>query len=715
MSNLLTNVKNLLENNIPYSYYTPDNLKNAFEFFLNNSEKEYQKMLTSKNSFETFDSEISKKCMGSLIRRVSNLKMLNGDDEIEKIYVEFMQKIQEQSFNHYIHDDRVYKKLVDFQKDDDFLNLNPTEQKIINKSIKNLENAGVNLPTVKKNQLIELETQRHKLSSDFESNMVKARASVSWHVLDNENLSGIPERSLKLAKSIAQDKNVDGYIFDIVNDLNSDILLYAENRDLRERVYKDGLNLNLKSEFNNKDITQEILNIETKMAFLLGFENPSFKHLSNKMVKEPQAVGAFLDNLGSAVLTQAKDDFEDIKAYGQKIGIETIQPWDTGFIRTKMKKENLSFDEEQFREYFPVSTTIGKIFNNVEELFQIQFSKSEEKTKLVWKDGVFVYDVLENNTKIGELWCDLFQRKGKQSGAWMDSLSDRSTIEGETVLPIAVLTCNIQKGSPEKEATMSKYDIDTFYHELGHCLHHVLTKVPYDFYSGINNVEFDAVELPSQFMENLALDYDILRTISGKPGTNEKLDKQTYDSMIKVDTYQAAIQIVNQVMKADIDLHIYNHSLSQQELNKIQQSAESGDLVNLKLSTPEIAETEKEISKKWNISGFAKNDYVYPSFSHIFAGGYSTGYYGYHWAEVMSSDCFKHAKGEHTQFYENGKLKPDIAERMLQYKQKILEKGGEESMSVFFKDYVNREPNNIAFFERYNLPVSAKASKKPKL
>ncbi|ENV6339760.1 M3 family peptidase, partial [Neisseria gonorrhoeae] len=443
------------------------------------------------------------------------------------------------------------------------------------------------------------------------------------------------------------------------------VIQYAGNRELREQIYRAYVTraseLSNDGKFDNTANIDRTLENALKTAKLLGFKNYAELSLATKMADTPEQVLNFLHDLARRAKPYAEKDLAEVKAFAREhLGLADPQPWDLSYAGEKLREAKYAFSETEVKKYFPVGKVLNGLFAQIKKLYGIGFA---EKTVPVWHKDVRYFELEQNGKTIGGVYMDLYAREGKRGGAWMNDYKGRRRFaDGTLQLPTAYLVCNFAPPVGGKEARLSHDEILTLFHETGHGLHHLLTQVDELGVSGINGVEWDAVELPSQFMENFVWEYNVLAQMSAHEETGEPLPKELFDKMLAAKNFQRGMFLVRQMEFALFDMTIYSED-NEGRLKNWQQVLDSVRKEVAVIQPPEY-------------NRFAN------SFGHIFAGGYSAGYYSYAWAEVLSADAY-------AAFEESD----DVAATGKRFWQEILAVGGSRSAAESFKAFRGREPS----------------------
>lgn len=595
--------------------------------------------------------------------QVGHMNAVVNTPELREAYNENLAKLTD-FYSDLSQDERLYAKFKEIQAGAKFAKLTPTQQKIVNNEVRDFKLGGAELPAEKKARFKEIAEQLSKIGSKFEENILDTTNDFKHIVTEKAELAGIPEDALQAAADAAKDTGKEGWLFTLHFPSYMPVLQYGDNRALREtlyRAYATRASEFGKHEWNNTQLIADILKLKQEEAHLLGFNNYGELSLATKMADTPQQVMEFLHTLAKRAKPYAERDMAELKAYAEKLGINDMQAWDVAYVSEKLREEKYAFSDQEVKQYFPENKVLAGLFRVVETIFGMQMHKADAPT---WHPDASFYEIRNAHGKtIAYFYLDLYARNGKRGGAWMDECITRRKKDGGIELPAAFLTCNFSAPVGGKPALFTHDEVITLFHEFGHGLHHMLTEVDEYSVSGIKGVEWDAVELPSQFMENFCWEWEVLRHMTAHVDTGAQLPRELFDKMVAAKNFQAGMQTVRQIEFALFDMRLHS------------QFNPHGSKTALDL----IEEVRDEVAvvrpPKWN---------RFPnSFSHIFAGGYAAGYYSYKWAEVLSADAY-------SLFEELGVLSEE-AGRL--FKDEVLAKGGSRPALESFIAFRGREPN----------------------
>ena len=556
------------------------------------------------------------------------------------------------------------------------LPLTPADCKAVANALRDFRLSGVALTPADRKRYGELKQRLSEQTSLFSEHILDATDAWEKVITEKAELDGLPETAIALARQAADLKGYDGYLLDLSSPSYSSVMTHATDRGLRQEVYEAYTTRASElgpqaGQFDNTGLVQKILEDRIALANLLGFEQFSGLSLATKMAESPDAVMTFLLDLSNHSKSVAEQDFDDIARYGlEALGLSSIHPWDVAFCGDRLKRHRFDLSDEDLRPYFPVQKVIDGLFEIVQRIFGIEVIPVTDMS--VWHPDVTTYLIRRQGVPLARFYFDLYARAKKRGGAWMaDCRCRRQDPAHGLTLPVAFLTCNFAPPVNDQPALLSHDDVVTLFHEFGHGLHHMLTQVDCASVSGINGVAWDAVELPSQFLENWCWDPDALNLISGQVDTGEPLPLALLDKMLQARNFQSGMQMVRQLEFALFDFRLHNEFDGQPEtLRTIL------DEVRAAVSVTPISETNR----------------FQNGFSHIFGDvmGYAAGYYSYKWAEVLSADAF-------SKFKEDGIFNRQAGERFLTT---VLEQGGARDALELFVDFRGRAPTVTALLQQ---------------
>ncbi|MWJ29457.1 oligopeptidase A [Halomonas sp. ZH2S] len=545
--------------------------------------------------------------------------------------------------------------------------LDQAQRRTVENTLRDFHLAGVDLPQAQKARYGEIKARLSELSNQYSNNVLDATQAWYKQVDDETELAGLPQSALDNLKANAQAKELEGYRITLNFPSFYPVICYADNRELRREVYTAFITRASDQgpdagHFDNAPLMEEILALRTELAELLGFASYADYSLTTKMAESPRQVLDFLEDLARRAVPQAQEEFSELADYAKReLGITQLQPWDVAYASEKLREARHVISEEQLRPYFPAPKVMDGLFQVVERLYGVRFKEDSEAPR--YHDDVRYYQITENGEVIAGFYLDLYAREGKRGGAWMaDCRVRRQSSEG-LQLPVAFLTCNFTPPVGDRPALFTHDEVTTLFHEFGHGLHHMLTQQQIADISGINGVAWDAVELPSQFMENFCWEREGLDLLASHVDTGEPLPPELLERLQAAKNFQSAMGMVRQLEFSLFDLRLH-HELKAPTATQIQALL---DEIRAAVS----------VVPKTDFNRFQN------SFGHIFAGGYAAGYYSYKWAEVLSADAW-------SAFEEAGIFDPETG---LRFRREILEPGGLRDAADLFRAFRGRDPS----------------------
>ncbi|TGN13753.1 M3 family metallopeptidase [Leptospira ilyithenensis] len=590
--------------------------------------------------YQTIHTELS-----DLSTELSHIHSVKNSEESQAIYTRVIPKLTEY-YTDLGQNESVYNAFLEIQKSD--TTLTKEQKKVLDNEIRDFSLSGVGLAQDKKDKLKDLRIRHSELTNQFSQNVLNATNSFEM-ILSEDDVKGMPEGELVTAKT------EDGkYKFTLQFPSYIAYMTYGPNRAKRKELYKA---YSTRAPENGK-ILEEILKIKKEEASLLDFKNYSELSLATKVADTPEQVLGFLRNLSAKAKPIAEKELKTLKDFAKKLGQEEIESADLMFYSEQLKKETFDYEEEKYRPYLEKESVTKGTFQFLESLLGIQFKEVQTP---VWHPSVFCYDLVIDKEVRSRLYLDLEARKDKKGGAWMNNWKAHFIDEkGKETLPIAFVIGNFPAATKDHPSLLKPNDVVTLFHELGHALHHLLSRVEEAFVSGVNGVEWDAVEFPSQFLENFAYEPKVLTLFAKHYQTGETIPQSFIDVMVNAKNFQSAMGVVRQLEFAIFDMLIHLESPNEEGVQKI------------------LEQVRDEVSV---IKPPAYNRFQ-NSFSHIFAGGYAAGYYSYKWAELLSANAY-------FSFVDKGVFDLELAEH---FRKTVLEKGGSENAMVLFRDFYGKDP-----------------------
>ncbi len=612
---------------------------------------------------------------------IGHLDAVMNSDEWHQAYTNCLEKVT-QYHTQLGQNKGLFEKFTQLAESEEYKTYNLAQKKVIENALRNFRLSGIALPADEQQTYKELSQRLSQSSSQFGNHVLKATQAWFKKIDDEKQLAGIPDTSIGLLKQYAEQRDLDGWCVTLDFPSYLAVMTHADNRALRQEVYKAfatrASNLFDYPEFDNSELIANIRKDRHELSMLLGFNNYAEYSLATKMAENTDQVIGFLKDLALKSKPQAELELEKLTQFAKKhLQIDELQPWDITYASEKLKNATLALSQEKLRPYFPIETVLSGLFSITETLFKIRIKQKQNVP--VWHDDVRFFELIdEQNKVVGHFYLDLYARANKRGGAWMDSAVTRwKHSKGDIQTPIAYLVCNFTPPVGDKEACLTHDEVTTLFHEFGHGIHHLFTKMEQMDISGISGVPWDAVELPSQFMENFCWEREGLNFISSHIDSGEPLPEELLQALKKGRGFQSAMMMLRQIEFAltDFEMHLSYDPASPEDVLQLSQRIRDEVAV---VKPPEY------------------NRFMH-SFSHIFAGGYAAGYYSYKWAEVLSADAF-------SLFEENGILD---AETGMKFKNTILAAGGSVDPMTLFKSFRGREPEIAALLRHSGIKVAA--------
>jgi oligopeptidase A len=560
--------------------------------------------------------------------------------------------------------------------------LSAARQRIVENALRDFRLGGAELPLDKKQRYAEVQEELAKLSAKFAENVLDATNAFSIVVDDEKRVRGIPADVLQAAREAAEKEGQRGWKFTLHMPSYLPVLQYADDRRLRETLYRESATRASefgKPEWDNTPLIARIVELRREVASLLGYANYAEVSLTPKMAQSPAEVLAFLDELARHARPFAENDAAELREFAKnELGIDELQAWDVPYASEKLRAKRYAFSDQEVKQYFPEHAVLQGLFRVAQALYRIDIVPASAP---VWHEDVRFFEIREaGGAVIGHFYMDLYARETKRGGAWMDDAITRRRKGAEIQTPVAYLNTNFSRplGSPSgpRPALFTHDEVLTLFHEFGHGLHHLLTRVEDLGVSGINGVEWDAVELPSQFMENFAWEWDVLRGMTRHVDTGSPIPRALFDRMLAAKNFQSGLAMLRQIEFAVFDMRLHSDF----------------DPAGARSARDLLEEVRGRMAV---LRPPAYNRFA-NSFSHIFAGGYAAGYYSYKWAEVLSADAY-------SLFEEQGVLDPDAGRR---FREEILAVGGSRPAAESFRAFRGREPSVDALL-RHNGMIAA--------
>ncbi len=560
--------------------------------------------------------------------------------------------------------------------------LTPARKRIVDNEVRDFRLSGAELPADRKPRFQEIQEELAALAAKFAENLLDATNAHAEWVDDEAGLAGLPDDVRAAARAAAEKDGKPGWKFILQAPSYIPVMQYADDRGLRARMYRAYATRAAefgKPEWDNGPLIDKILRLRTEEAAMLGYSSYAEVSLVPKMAQSPADVAVFLRDLAAKAKPFGERDVAELRAFAKaELGMEQLESWDLAWVSEKLKLARYAFSDDEVKQYFPEPKVLAGLFRVIESLFRVKLAPDSAP---VWHPDVRFFRIERDGQLIGQFYLDLYARDTKRGGAWMDEAITRRRVAGGVQTPVAYLNCNFPAPVGGKPATFSHDDVITLFHETGHGLHHLLTQVEELPVSGIHGVEWDAVELPSQFMENFCWEWDVLQGMTAHAETGATLPRPLYDKMIAAKNFQGGMQMLRQLEFSLFDLLLHSEFVA------------DGRQSVLQLLDQVRREVAVVVPPEWN---------RFPqSFSHIFGGGYAAGYYSYKWAEVLSADAY--AAFEEAAQARGSALDAETGER---FWREILAVGGARPALESFKAFRGREPQPDALL-RHNGMIAA--------
>ncbi|WP_038331324.1 M3 family metallopeptidase [Kingella kingae] len=677
-ANILLN----LDNEPRYNEIRVDDIKPAMQTAMSEAREQIAQIKTQPettwlNTVETL-TDITER-VGRIWGVVAHLNSVVDTPELRAVYNELMPEVTV-FFTEIGQDIELYERFKAIKNAPEFAKLDNTQQTKLAHDLRGFVLSGAELSPEKQAEFAKLQMESAQLSAQFSQNVLDATDDFALYFDDESSLQGLPDDALAMFQAAAQAENKSGYKIGLQMPHYIAVMQYADNRELREQLYRAYCTRASelgKAEWDNTPIINRTLEIALQEANLLGYENYAALSLVTKMAETPAQVLDFLRDLAKRAKPFAQQDLAEVREFAvQHLGLPDIQSWDLSYASEKLREQKYAFSETEVKKYFPVSKVLAGLFAQIKRLYGVNLT---EKFVPVWHEDVRYFELEKDGAIIGGVYMDLFAREGKRGGAWMNDYRGRRRFlsgnkAGQIQTPIAYLVCNFTPPVGSKESRLTHDEIITLFHETGHGLHHLLTRVDELGVSGINGVEWDAVELPSQFMENFVWEFDVLREMSAHEDNGDTLPESLFNKMLAAKNFQRGLFLVRQMEFALFDMLIHSEK-------------NSGSLQNW-ADVLQAVRAEVAVIQPPEYNRFAN------SFGHIFAGGYSAGYYSYAWAEVLSADAY-------AAFEESDDVKATGAK----FWNEILAVGGSRSAAESFKAFRGREPKIDALLRHSGFDV----------
>ncbi|ADE13641.1 Oligopeptidase A [Nitrosococcus halophilus Nc 4] len=665
----------------PFSKIQPAHVEPAVDILLAEGRALVEQLLASRTEY-TWDTLIQpleemQERLDRVWSPVSHMNAVVNSDELRRVYNACLPKLSDFT-TELGQNEGLYQAFQAVAEGGEYPKLDTSQKKIIANALRDFRLSGVTLSAEKKARFKAIQQRLASLTAKFEENLLDATQAWRKHLTDEAALAGLPEGARAQARQAAEQAGLEGWLLTLEAPSYIAVTTYAHDRALREEIYTAFVTRASDQgphggRWDNTQVMEEILALRHEAAQLLGFANHAERSLATKMAGSPQQVLDFLNDLAARSKGVAERDFAEIKAFAlEQYGVEDLQVWDVAYYGEKLRQHKYAISQEELKPYFPAPRVLEGLFTIVHRLYGLEIQ--ERKDVDIWHPEVRFFDIFDDKGELrGQFYLDLYARSNKRGGAWMDDCLSRKRQGEQLQIPVAYLTCNLTPPVGGKPALFTHNEVITLFHEFGHGLHHLLTKIDYPSVAGISGVPWDAVELPSQFMENWCWQREALDFIARHFETNEPLPEELFERMLAAKNFLSGMTMVRQLEFAlfDFRLHLEYEPAKGAPIDELLQ---------------EVRE-QVAVVKPPPFNRFAH------SFSHIFAGGYAAGYYSYKWAEVLSADAF-------SRFEEEGIFNQQAGRAFMA---SILEQGGTREPMELFIEFRGREPTIDALLRHSGL------------
>lgn len=667
----------------PFSKIRAEDILPAIKTVINECREQVENLIAQKKMF-TWDNLCQPLAeaddrLSRVWSPISHLNSVKNNTDFRAAYEQSLSLLSE--YSTWIgQNEKLYEAYLNLESGAHFSELSAPQRKSVENQLRDFRLSGIGLEPEAKKRYAEIVASLSELSSAYSNHVLDASMGWTKQIDDLASLTGLPQSALSLVKMQAEAKQKKGALLTLDMPCYLPVITYADNRQLRQEIYEaystrasdQGPHA---GQWDNSEIMEKILALRHELAHLLGFANYAEKSLSTKMAEKPEQVRNFLEDLAKLAYPKAEKELTQLRTFAKAhYGVDELYAWDIAYYSEKQKQHLYAISDEELKPYFPEQRVLEGLFEVTRRIYGIQIKECHDID--TWHPDVRFFKVLneKNNEHYGSFYLDLYAREHKRAGAWMDQCVDRLRFsDGHLQKPVTYLVCNFSRPVEDKPALFTHDEVTILFHEFGHGLHHMLTTIETAGISGIHGVPRDAVELPSQFMENWCWQSEALAFISGHYETAEPLPEKMLNKLLSAKNYQSALFIIRQLEFALFDFCVHHEY----------------DPVKGTQVLAQLREVKKRISviptPLWN---------RFPhSFTHIFSGGYAVGYYGYLWAEVLAADAF-------SRFEKEGIFNPKTGQSFLE---EILSKGGSEEPMVLFKRFLGREPKSEAMLRSYGI------------
>lgn len=659
----------------PFSKIKTEDFLPSFKEAIKRAKQEIEDIANNQEKATFENTIVALDFSGETLDRISsiffNLNSAETNDEIQQIAQEVSPLLSEFS-NDILLNPALFKRIKNVYNERENLSLSVEENTLLEKKYKSFSRNGANLNDADKEKLRKIDTQLSTLSLQFGENVLAETNAFEMHLTDSKDLSGLPEGTIEAARDLAQSQNKEGWIFNLDYPSYIPFMTYADNRELRKKLaLASGARSFQNNEYDNQEIVLQIVKLRHERANLLGYKTHAHFVLEERMSKTPDAVKDFLNNLLEKALPAAKKEFQALTEFANELdGIGQLEKWDGAYYSEKLKQKLFSLDDEKLKPYFQLEKVLEGAFAIANKLFEISFTEINTIDK--YHEDVLTYEVKDNNNNLVAIfYADFFPRKGKRNGAWMTSFKSQSIKNGINERPHISNVCNFTKPTSTKPSLLTFNEVTTLYHEFGHGLHGMLANTTYPSLSG-TSVYWDFVELPSQIFENWCYEPEALELFAQHYKTGETIPMEYVNKIKESASFLEGMATLRQLSFGLLDMGW--HGQDPTNITSVK------DFETLQFKSTQLYPDTPE-------------NCMSTSFSHIFQGGYSSGYYSYKWAEVLDADAFE-------LFQEKGIFDKETATK---FKEHILSRGGTEHPMVLYKRFRGSEPKPDALLKRAGL------------
>jgi oligopeptidase A len=652
---------------VDFAALSPEHFREAFDSLIPRVQAHHEYGATEAPL--TFDALIETDEVSRHLHRVAGLlDHLNSvvvTPELRALHDEYMPLLS-RVYQELGLDERVPARLKEYLQTEEARSLDASRLRIVHEVIEGFEREGVYLDPASKGKLTDLGVRVTELVQQYQCNLTDFSDAATM-VFSAAELTGVPDRTLENATLLDDGR----YEISMVSGGFSDILTYCEMENTRKAVYEHGLGEGVAAPWDNRQIVEELPRLFQARAQLLGFPSYAAYVMSKSMAGSPDRALAFEEDLAARSHAQAVQETHELLEFGTRVLGRKPEYHDDAFVLEKLRQSRYDLDSENIREYFPVRKVVSGLFSLLEQLYDISFVLNT--TRSVWHEDVQAYDMADKVTgkNLGFIYLDLFKREGKEGGAWMTPVQTRHVQHDQVFLPVTYLVCNAPKDKGQ-EPTLEMGEIVTLFHEMGHTLHNQLTEVDEEFFSGLSHVQHDAVELPSQFLENFCWDYETLKLISAHVATGEVLPESEFEKLKASRHFMAASSMLRTARYSLVDMHLYADPAAKP------------------------FEVETRVLDRWQTRQRDTRVPCLASFSHIFGGDYEAGYYAYQWAEMLSADAFAALREEGGSFLEQKAA-------ALRFRKHVLAAGGLADIAENFRAFRGRDPELVHLLRDYGI------------